>query len=144
MPYDVTMAQQYPAKMSAGAEHADSRPCFQVARCFQDAQGNYQSTNTVLRERQVSDFVDAKRREQVDPPPRRSDSVYVPISRTAEIRVFEVLPASFEEPIAGTLHHVSIDFDLKDRRTSFPVNFAVSVSKMAVVYYTALSYVVSY
>lgn len=139
MSYDEIMAQQYPAKMSAGAEHADSRTPFHVARCFKNAREGYDTTDTASCEPQVTDFVNRKRHEHVDTPATQRDTIYTPIARAAEIRVLEVLPAAFDQPISGSLHRVSIDFELEDKRKSC----AVSVSKMAIVCYTALSYVVS-
>lgn len=145
MSYDEMMAQQFPAAMTARTDIDNHRPPFRVARRFQDAGKSHSAAVAAAVESQVATFVDTKRRERVDTLPIESGSVYTLMARANEIRVLEVLPAKFEQPIMGSLHHVSVDFKLlRDAQGwEYRTDFAISVSEAAMVYYTALSYVVS-
>jgi hypothetical protein len=139
MPYDDILAQ-YPAKLSGNAEDADSREPFRVARQFQSTGGRYKLDPTTATA-QITSFVATKRRDQVDVPAIEPGTIYAPIARIGEIRVLVVQPAAFDQPLVGSLRHVSVDFKVEGSRRATDV--AVSIEEGTVVYYTALSYVVS-
>lgn len=145
MSYDEMMAQQFPPAMTARTDIGNRRPPFRVARRFQNPSKSHGAIVTAAVESQVAIFLDKKRREGVDTLPIESGSVYTPMARAAEIRVLEILPAKFEQPILGSLHHVSVDFRVLEDAEGweYRTDFAVSVCEAAIVCYTALSYVVS-
>lgn len=140
MPYDQDMAQQFPALLSAGAETSNQRRPFQVARRLQDASECHCAVDTaVLLGSQDAAFIDADRRVRDE-----SGPAYISMAGKAEIRVLEVLPANFEQPILGSIHRVTLnDRDCPLENGKCQRNFAVSASEASIVFYTALSYVVS-
>lgn len=138
MSYDQAMSQRWPAVLSVREDVNSDRPEFCLARRSQIAR-EWHSDPSVKS--QVEAFVGNKRRHHIVTPPSASDSVYKPLVRAAEIRVFELLPAKSGQPIRGVLHHVLVDFSVE--HGGRPTDFAVSVSEAAPVCFTALSYVVS-
>ena len=141
MPYDENMAQLFPAKLSVYAEDADSRPGFHIARRFQSVTDGLHTTKAESIVAQVDKFATAKRLQHDPIPLIKAETVYAPFTRSNEIRVLEIMPGAFDQPLSGSLHHVSVDFELKEGLKF--TNLAVSVTDGAAVYYTALSYVVS-
>lgn len=144
MPYDEDMAGLFPAVLSAGAETANQRSPFQVARRFQDVSECHCATSAAARLRpQDTSCIGSNRCEGADALPTQNGSVYSPLARIAEIRVLEIFPAKFEQQIQGSLHHVTLEEgDCPRDNHKCQANFAVSTSEAAVVCYTALSYVV--
>lgn len=144
MSYDEDMAVLFPAVLSAGAETANQRPPFRVARRFQDVSECHCAAATATRmESQRATLIDTDQSQSAHALRTKSDSVYSPLARTAEIRVLEILPAKFEQQICGSLHHVTMEErECPRSNNKCQANFAVSASEAAVVCYTALSYVV--
>ena len=138
MSYQQMMNQKFPAKLSIRDDVNSDRPEFALARRSQVAEEWHNDPSV---KSQVQVFVDAKRRQHVNTPPSASNSVYRPLTPSTEIRVFELLSAAYDEPIRGNLHYVVVDFSVDHEGR--PTDFAVSVSEGAMVFYTALSYVVS-
>lgn len=138
MSYQQMMDQKFPAKLSIRDDVNSDRPDFDLAHRPQVTK-EWHSHPSVIS--QVQAFVDAKRRQHVNTPPSASNSVYRPLTPSTEIRVFELLSATYDEPIRGNLHYVLVDFSADHEGR--PTDFAVSVSEAAMVFYTALSYVVS-
>jgi hypothetical protein len=141
MPYDENMALLFPAKLSVYAEDADSRPAFRVARRFQCMTDGLHTTKAQSIAAQADKFIAAKRLEYGIIPTIEVETVYATLTRSGEIRVLEVMPAAFDQPLSGRLHHVSVDFQLEEGRRF--TNLAISVAEGTAVFYTALSYVVS-
>ncbi|KAM0713931.1 hypothetical protein Q7P37_010893 [Cladosporium fusiforme] len=143
MSYDEHMAQMFPAVLSAGAETASQRTPFQVARRFQDVSESHCAAATAaLLKSRVATSIDANRRRSADASQTESGSVYIPMTRKGEIRVLEILPGMSQQPLYGSLHHVTFEdgeCPLDNRKCGR--NFTVSVSNAAIVCYTALSYV---
>lgn len=136
--YDQMMSQRWPAVLFVREDVNSDRRGFDLARRSQVAR-EWHSDPSVRS--QVEAFVGNERRQRVNTLPSASNSIYEPLVRAAEIRVFELLPARSGQPIRGTLHHVSVDFSVENEGR--PTDFAVSVSEATLVCYTALSYVVS-
>lgn len=76
-----------------------------------------------------------------------TDSLYEPL-QDGEIRVLELLPATFDAPFKGELHVVSVDFEYPQQSIGYngrltegrQVNHAISLIDKRPVWYTALSY----
>ena len=122
--YDQAMSQRWPAVLSVREDVNSDRPEFCLARRSQVAK-EWHSDPSVIS--QVEAFVCNKRRHHTVTPPRASTSVYKPLVREAEIRVFELLPAKSGQPIRGVLHHVLVDFSVE--HGGRPTDFAVYLSE---------------
>ncbi|KAJ4298207.1 hypothetical protein N0V90_006106 [Kalmusia sp. IMI 367209] len=89
----------------------------------------------------IRDFVASRSRDIVAQNPHVStDQVYSPLSR-GEIRVLELYPGISEDPLCGSLHVVSVDFEYP-RVNNYKrlTNHAISLSNDNSFWYTALSY----